>query len=172
LRKPAAIFLLFILLFNVIGYRAWFYYAEKKSDRQLEAQLDKDQYNEADLVVLKVPLNIPYQLDKSQFERVDGEIVLNGKIYKYVKRKVSEGNLILLCIPDAHKMNLKKSKTDFGFPSSPVQKKISLSEFEEAQVVPAYNSLSLNAPDRVGYVNAGLPDVLIVFPGKPPRLSA
>jgi cbb3-type cytochrome oxidase subunit 3 len=74
-RKSAAILLLLILLFNVIGYRAWFYYAEKKSDRQLEAQLDKNQYNEADLVVLKVPLNIPYQLDESQFERVDGEIV-------------------------------------------------------------------------------------------------
>ncbi len=32
LRKSAAIILLLILLFNIIGYRVWFYYAEQKAD--------------------------------------------------------------------------------------------------------------------------------------------
>lgn len=161
-----------MLLFNVIGYKAWFYYAEKKSDRQLEASLDKNQYNEEDLVVLKIPLNIPYQLNESQFERIDGEITLDGRLYKYVKRKVSEGCLILLCIPDANKMTLKKAKTGFGIPASPVQKKITFSEYEATPLLPVNTTSSVVASDKGYYIHAGLPDALIVLPGKPPELTA
>jgi cbb3-type cytochrome oxidase subunit 3 len=113
LRKSASVILLIILLFNMVGYRAWFYYAEKKADAAMEARLNKDQYDENDLVSLIVPLNNPYQLEQKSFQRVDGEISFEGKTLKYVKRKVSNGNLILLCIPDARKMILKKAKSDF-----------------------------------------------------------
>ena len=113
MRKSASIILLLILLFNVIGYRAWFYYAERRADAAMEARLDQDQYNENELVVLKVPLYNPYQLEQKSFERINGEININGKIFKYVKRRVSDGNLILLCIPDNHKNILKKAKSDY-----------------------------------------------------------
>jgi cbb3-type cytochrome oxidase subunit 3 len=114
LRKSASIILLFILLFNMIGYRAWFYYAERKADMAMEARLDKDQYNENDLISITVPLDNPYQLEQRNFQRIDGEISFQGKNFKYVKRKVSDGQLILLCIPDARKMVLKKAKAEYG----------------------------------------------------------
>ncbi|MDP4244654.1 MAG: hypothetical protein Q8932_02290, partial [Bacteroidota bacterium] len=114
MRKAAAIFLLLILSFNIIGYRAWFYFAEKKADRHMEALLDKDQYDERDLVTLTIPMNMPYQLDRDRFERTNGEVIMNGRLLKYVKRKVVDGNLILLCLPDAKKMQLKKAVTEFG----------------------------------------------------------
>ena len=161
-----------MLLFNAIGYKAWFYYAENKSDRQLEAQLDRHQYNDEDLVTLKIPLNIPYQLNESQFERIDGEISLDGKLYKYVKRKVSEGNLILLCIPNVNKMTLKKAKTGFGAPTAPVQKKITVSEYEEAPAAPVRTADVSITSLRNYYQTQGLAEVLIAFPGKPPELTA
>ena len=161
-----------MLLFNAIGYRAWFYYAEKKSDRQLEAQLDRNQYKDEDLVTLKIPLHIPYQLNESQFERIDGEITLDGKLYKYVKRKVSEGNLILLCIPDVQKMTLKKAKTGFGTPAAPVQKKITVSEYEAVVAATAPTAKAPVTSIRSCYYGNGLPEVLITFPGKPPELTA
>jgi hypothetical protein len=113
LRKLTAIFLFTLFLFNIIGYRFVFFYAQKQSDKRLEASLDKEQYNESELVTITVPLSLPYQNDQDDFERVDGEITLNGKIHKYVKRKISEGNLVLLCLPDHNKMRLKKEKEDF-----------------------------------------------------------
>jgi hypothetical protein len=171
-RKPVAIFLLLILLFNIIGYRAWFYYAEKKSDSQLEALLNKNQYDEQDLVVLKVALNMPYQIEQTQFERVDGEVTLDGRIYKYVKRRVSEGNLILLCIPDTHKMSLKKAKTGLDFPASPSPRKVIVDEYEAVLLTAAPFNISLIAPDRGSFAPAGLPEVPVTFPGKPPRLNA
>ncbi len=113
MRKSVSIILLLILLFNMIGYRAWFYYAEKKADATMEARIDKDQYDENDLVTLQIPLYSPYQLEQKTFERTNGEVNINGKTFKYVKRKVSDGNLILLCLADNHKTVLKKAKTDY-----------------------------------------------------------
>jgi hypothetical protein len=114
LRKYSSIILLFVLLFNMVGYRAWFYYAEQKWDATMESRLDKDQYNESELVSLSVPLCNPYQSEQTAFERVSGEINFQGKTYKFVKRRISDGNLVLLCIPDIRKMVLKKAKSDYG----------------------------------------------------------
>lgn len=113
MKKITAIFLLLIFLFNIGGYRLWYYYAQQQSDKQLEASLDKNEYDEADLITVKVPLSLPYQTNWKEFERVDGEINIKGKIYKYVKRKVENGELVLLCIPDHNKMQLETAKDDF-----------------------------------------------------------
>ena len=86
---------------------------EQKADSRLEARLDNNNYNEADLITIKVSLNMPYQNEWSDFERYDGEVEKDGKIYKYVKRKVQNDSLILLCIPHETKMNLQAAKDDF-----------------------------------------------------------
>jgi hypothetical protein len=114
LRKIASITLLLILLFNIIGYRAWFYFAEQKADAAMESRLDKDQYDNSELLSFTIPLNDPYLSEQTSFERTAGEINLQGNTYKIVKRKVSDGNLVLLCLPDARKMVLKKAGTEFG----------------------------------------------------------
>lgn len=113
MKKLTAIFLLLIFLFNLGGYRLWLNYEQQQSDKRLVASLDKNEYDEADLISIKVPISLPYRTDWKEFERIDGEINLNGKIYKYVKRKVQNGELILLCIPDHNKMQLQTAKDDF-----------------------------------------------------------
>ena len=89
-----------------------FFYEQQQSDVRLEKSLDKDLYNEADLLTLKVPLSLPYLSANTQFERVDGEIKVRGKIYKYVKRRILEGQLVLLCLPDYNKMKLQSEAND------------------------------------------------------------
>ena len=113
MKKLAAIFLIIIFLFNIGGYRLWFYFEQQRSDNQIQVLLDKEQYNEAELITIKTPLSLPYQSNTTDFERVSGEINFNGKIYKYVKRKIDNGNLVLLCLPDKNKMQLEKAKADF-----------------------------------------------------------
>ena len=91
-----------------------YFYAQQQSDKKLEASLNKNLYDETDLVTIKVPLSLPYLNNQTNFERVDGEISFNGKIYKYVKRKIENGSLIIKCLPDYNKMSLKKQKEDFS----------------------------------------------------------
>ena len=146
MKRLTAISFLLLLLFNLAGYQLWFYYAQQKFDTQLLARLEKESYNEEDLITLKVPLSLPYQTDWKEFERVDGEINLDGKIYKYVKRKVQDGQLILLCLPDKDKIRLQTAKQNFfkitagvqtdapakkGSPPVPHSFKSTVSDFEE-----------------------------------------
>lgn len=102
-----------LFLFNLFGYRILFHYEQQQSDMRLEASFDKQDYNDADLITIKVPLSLPYVNNQQNFERVDGEITVNGKILKYVKRKISDGNLILMCLPDHNKMRIESAKDEF-----------------------------------------------------------
>lgn len=83
------------------------------ADIQLEARLDKNLYDESQLIELKIPIDLPYQTSWSAFERYDGEIELNGTLYKYVERKLSNDTLYLKCLPNTKKMHLETAKDDF-----------------------------------------------------------
>ena len=184
MRKSAAVILLLILLFNIIGYRVWFYYAEQKADMAMESRLDKDQYDVNDLISITVPLDNPYQLEQRNFQRVDGEFNFQGKNFKYVKRKVSDGNLILLCIPDARKMVLKKAKAEYGNAAndlngnskgssrSGTQKSFSGNDYTSetfqlsTSILPFFHTSIL-----VSVVNAKLVSQFIPSPGKPPQTA-
>jgi hypothetical protein len=109
LKKIAAILLICLLLFNWYGYRFVTNYLQKKADNQLEARLDVNDYDESQLIEIRVELNIPYQYSWSNFERHSGEIELNGKIYAYVKRKIEDGYLVLKCIPNTVKQDIKNA---------------------------------------------------------------
>lgn len=86
---------------------------QQRSDRKIEASLDNNNYNEASLIELKVPLNLPYQADWSDFERYDGNITVDGQHYKYVKRKVQDGMLVVKCIPDENKHRIESARDQF-----------------------------------------------------------
>lgn len=113
MRKIFAILLFAIFLFNHFGYRLLFNYAQQVSAIRLETSFDQNEYNEAELVTIKVPLSLPYLNNQQNFERVDGEITVKGKIFKYVKRRIVDGNLVLLCLPDHDKMRIETAKEEF-----------------------------------------------------------
>lgn len=113
MKKLSAILLIALFLFNLFGYRILFHYEQQQSDMRLEALFDRQDYNDAELITIKVPLSLPYVTNQQNFERVDGEITIDGKILKYVKRKITDGYLILLCLPDHNKMRIESAKDEF-----------------------------------------------------------
>ena len=88
-------------------------YLQHRSDTHLEALLDDNQYDDSQLIELKIPTHLPYQTSWASFERYNGEIEMNGKLYRYVKRKVYNDTLYLMCIPNNNKMNLEIARNDF-----------------------------------------------------------
>jgi hypothetical protein len=102
-----------ILLFNWVGYRLLSGYLQHRSDVKLESRLDRNDYKEADLIQIKIPLHLPYQLNWQEFERVDGEVELDGVHYKYVKRKIWNDSLVLLCLPNESKQKIDEAGDDY-----------------------------------------------------------
>ena len=113
MKKIAAILLIAILFFNWYGYRIVTTILTKDADKQLEVQLDNEQYDESQLIEVRVALNVPYQNDQAEFERHYGEMEVDGKYYTYVKRKIEDGFLILKCIPNSFKEKIKAAGNDF-----------------------------------------------------------
>lgn len=114
MRKIASIILLGILLFNWVGFRFFSSYMEQKANQRLEAQLDESKYDETELISIKIPANhVSSYANSSQFERVDGQVEVNGIEYKYVKMRHFNDSLELLCIPNQQVMKLQNAKDDF-----------------------------------------------------------
>ncbi len=86
---------------------------QQKSDSQLEAKLDNNAYDDTQLLELKVPINLPYQATWADYQRYNGEIEIKGILYKYVKRKVADDTLYVMCIPNTSKMHFKSVKDNF-----------------------------------------------------------
>jgi hypothetical protein len=88
-------------------------YLQQKANTQLVAQLDNNLYKDSQLIELKVPIHLPYLTNWAAYQRYDGEIEIDGMLYSYVKRKVDNDTLYVMCIPNPKKMHLETAKNDF-----------------------------------------------------------
>lgn len=95
--------------------------------RHVETKLDREEYAEQDLIELKIPVSLPYQNSQERFERYEGEIEIDGIHYNFVKRRLSNDSIILLCLPNKDKTKLANAKDNFfkqinGLDSTPWEK--------------------------------------------------
>jgi len=148
MRKLVAIFMLAVFTFNIAGYQLVFNYLSHTNDRSLELALDAANYRDEELVIIKQPTNLPYYSNSNEFQRIDGEVMIDGIKYKYVKCRVYNGNLEMLCIPNRGKMQIEQSKNEYAkgandFQQGSTEKKDgsqksyqkSISEYEEQSLI-------------------------------------
>jgi hypothetical protein len=103
-----------VLFFNWYGYQLLSSYLQDRANRQLEARLDSNGYDESQLISLKVPsTHLSYYNSSAVFERVDGQIEIGGVQYQYVKRRLFNDSVELLCIPNRAAMHLQTAKNEF-----------------------------------------------------------
>lgn len=125
MRRLTAISLLLTLFFNLVGYRMLLQYWETEANTRLEVKIDKQEYDEKELVEMKIPLTVPYGNSSKEFERYSGEIDIAGVHYKYVQRKVYNDSLILLCIPNKEKTQIATAREAFSVLINELQKETS-----------------------------------------------
>jgi hypothetical protein len=123
MRKVAAILLLAIFVFNLFGYRLFVSYMVKASDQSLQTALDKAHYNEEELMSIKTAVNLPYYNNDPSFSSAYGEIEMNGQLYKYVKTRIYNDSLEMLCIPNTAKQQLLNAKEHFTHIVFDIEKK-------------------------------------------------
>jgi hypothetical protein len=157
----------------------------KQSDVKMEARADLQAYDDKQLVEIRIPLSIPYYSDWDDFERHDGSVELNGVQYNYVKRKVQDGQLILLCLPNPEKQLVKSkgdqyfklindlSSTQHGKKSVPEKSSTSKGfQFEYYSVENKWviNQLNTSAISYGSGIKGFISEVYIACPEQPPEL--
>lgn len=113
MRKLSAILLICVLLMNWFGYRVIATYCANRTILKLQVDLDNNQYNEADLVTFKIPTHLTYYSNNPDFERVDGEIQLNGITYQYVSKRLYNDSVEFRCIYNPEKRQIEQIKESF-----------------------------------------------------------
>jgi hypothetical protein len=114
LKKVFAIILLSVHLFNLIGYTLFFRLLQQYDSKQTVIQIDNKKYADTDLVLVKVPMLLPYSANLAAYERYDGEIEWGGVHYNYVKRKMVNDTLYVLCLPNEHRTKLFDAEDTYG----------------------------------------------------------
>lgn len=110
MKKFLAIALLFIQVIGIGGYRLFFEYFDKQASVQFAERIDGGVFSEKELIEIKIPYPLPYAANRGEYERFDGEIEMNGIHYNYVKRKMFNDTLYLLCIPNSERNELNAAK--------------------------------------------------------------
>jgi len=180
LTKITAILLLSIHLCSSICHSLVFNYLIDLSDKQVVRQINNAAYNDAELVEIAIPLNMPYLVSRDNYERYDGSIEFKGTHYNYVKRKLSNDTLHLLCIPNGQKTELYTAKSHYTqqLSDAPSGKKSSESSIKKSSFFSEYSSQPLQyhfsllraTVAQHNTVNlALLTDCFIESPCKPPQ---
>lgn len=106
--------MLAVHIFNIGGYIVFFEYQINRNNFHLIEQLDDHQYDESQLIELKIHLPLPYNVNRTDYQRIDGMVQYDGIVYNYVKRKVWNDTLYVLCLPNTGKMKLTKAKSEYA----------------------------------------------------------
>jgi hypothetical protein len=89
-------------------------YFEIRATKQLQIKLDDNNYNESELISVKVPVeHLSYCNSSDQFVRVEGQIEIEGLQYSYVKRRLYNDSIEMLCIPNHTAIHLTKARNEF-----------------------------------------------------------
>ena len=100
MKKAFAIFFLALFLFNIGGYYLVYWGLHSKAKKDLLHRLDADNYSSEDLIVISIPISLPYPLQQQGYQRVNGEFEYNGEYYNLVKQRLENDTLFMVCIKD------------------------------------------------------------------------
>jgi len=113
MKKTFALLLLCVHLCNLSGYMLTQFFMQQ-NDRWLIEKLDQHSYAENSLIIIKIPLHLPYTSESTNFVRVNGQIELHGTWFNYVQRRVMRDSLVLMCLPNLEKGKLLTAAVDLN----------------------------------------------------------
>ncbi|MBA2327990.1 MAG: hypothetical protein M3413_02065 [Bacteroidota bacterium] len=182
MKKTASILLLLILIFNIYGYRLVFNWIQDREEYAFTDQIISNNFNEEELISIKIAAELPpYTTESNDYEWKDGELAVNGNIYKYVKRKILKDSIEFLCLPHEGKMKVENAREEFfklcndlqtsNQKQAPVNKVVKPFVFEgipQLQTVNFNLQITENKKHHLSFISE-LSQICLSTPGQPPE---
>lgn len=106
--------MLAILLFGSIGYRVLTHFLQLRANAEAQARIDARGFQSSHLLELKVPLNLPYSTNWTEWQHHEGDIEIDGNHYRYVERKLENGYMFVRCLPNVEKASVLAARNRFA----------------------------------------------------------
>lgn len=95
------------------GFHLVFWALRSQAKADLLHRLDADAYSSEEVVVLTLPVSLPYPIHDPNYKRADGEIEFHGEFYQLVKQKVENDTLFMVCVKDHHQKRLNETVNEY-----------------------------------------------------------
>ncbi len=106
--------MLALFCLNIIGYRMVARYYAGKSSADMQITLDQQKFRESDLVRFKIPLNQPYIINSDGYESIEGNMDYKGVNYQFVKKRILNDTLEIVCIPNITRTQIYNNEEDLA----------------------------------------------------------
>jgi hypothetical protein len=108
----SSVFIVLVLL-NVVGYYGILSAIKYKNAQDLMSQFDAGLYQPDDTEVLKVPFKISKLLSSEAYQRVDGDFVRDGQVYRLIKQRLYCDTFHIVYIKDKAGTVINKVISDY-----------------------------------------------------------
>lgn len=106
--------MLFVAILNLGGYGFFMAIFEEQAIATMDQQLDNDERFGCDVFTIKLPVtNLPYYTNSKDFERKNGEVEIGGVIYNYVKKRIYNDSLEMVCVANKDATRLNTARNEF-----------------------------------------------------------
>jgi hypothetical protein len=112
-KKLLAIFCLCLFFISTIGYYYISHISILFSNTQLQSAIDNNTIHQQDIQLIKVPIQLPYQIDWNEFEKIEGSVAYNGITYKYIGRKLTKDTMVYQCVPNLQQKAIENNVVHF-----------------------------------------------------------
>ena len=125
LKRIISIFLVFLLLFNTLGFYGLLQGLRYKSTLDLVTTPGQPSIFGRRNDPAKNPRSCPLPNRFEDYERVDGEFEHQGEFYRLVKQKYQNDTLFMVCIKDHASKRIEQAVTDYvkTFTDKPIDAK-------------------------------------------------
>ncbi|MBX2920580.1 MAG: hypothetical protein KF746_00210 [Chitinophagaceae bacterium] len=114
MKRIFAILIFSVHFFNLVGYAIMFHCLQQNNTRQVLQHIERKNYSDEELVLVKIPVLLPYSTNWNEYERFDGEVEWGGIHYNYIKRKILNDTLHLLCLPNIERTRLLDARDRYA----------------------------------------------------------
>lgn len=76
-------------------------------------RLDADAYSKEEVVILTLPVSLPYPIHDATYERARGDVEYAGEFYHLVKQKVENDTLFMVCVKDPQQKRLQRTINEY-----------------------------------------------------------
>jgi hypothetical protein len=76
--------------------------------------MDADAYSAEEVVILSLPVSLPYPIHDATYERANGEVEYRGEFYHLVKQKVERDTLFMVCVKDREQKRIETAINEYA----------------------------------------------------------
>ena len=111
MKKPVAIVLIFVFLFNVIGYYGIYVGLTHHANKKVSLAIETSSYNPSETITIKIPLTIPYPIQNG-IESLAGDFEYKGEYYKLVQQTYEKDTVYVVCLRNIDQKKAAKVLSD------------------------------------------------------------